>query len=150
MDVIIRPMTIDDFNGVHDLWMHIHGFGIRSVDDSLEGIDRFLKRNPGTSVVAELNGEIVGTILCGHDGRTASFYHVCVREDLRKHGIGKRMVSQAMDALYREKVNKISLIAFKDNAIGNQFWNGEGWTKREDINSYDFILNKENITKFNQ
>ena len=150
MDITIRPMTLEDYDRVHDLWMQIHGFGIRSVDDSREGVERFLNRNPGTSIVAELGDEIVGSILCGHDGRTASFYHVCVREDLRRHGIGKQMVSAAMEALHEQKVNKISLIAFRDNVVGNQFWNGEGWTKREDINSYDFILNTENITKFNQ
>ena len=49
----IRVMIIEDFDQVHALWMSIKGFGIRSVDDSKEGIERFLKRNPTTSVVAE-------------------------------------------------------------------------------------------------
>ena len=49
---MIRVMTIDDYDEVKALWMTIHGFGIRSVDDSREGIERFLKRNPTTSVVA--------------------------------------------------------------------------------------------------
>lgn len=52
----IRVMTIEDFDQVHALWMSIKGFGIRSVDDSKEGIERFLKRNPTTSVVAEEDG----------------------------------------------------------------------------------------------
>ena len=74
----IRVMTIEDFDQVHALWMSIKGFGIRSVDDSKEGIERFLKRNPTTSVVAEEDGKIVGAILCGHDGRRGCLYHVCV------------------------------------------------------------------------
>ena len=61
----IRVMTIEDFDQVHALWMSIKGFGIRSVDDSKEGVERFLKRNPTTSVVAEEDGKIVGAILCG-------------------------------------------------------------------------------------
>ena len=65
----IRVMKIEDFDRVHALWMSIKGFGIRSVDDSREGVERFLKRNPTTSVVAEEDGKIVGAILCGHDGR---------------------------------------------------------------------------------
>ena len=36
-------MTIEDYEQVHDLWMKIHGFGIRSVDDSKEGVERFLR-----------------------------------------------------------------------------------------------------------
>lgn len=53
----IRVMTIEDFDQVHALWMSIKGFGIRSVDDSKEGVERFLKRNPTTSVVAEEDGK---------------------------------------------------------------------------------------------
>ena len=46
-------MTIDDFEQVHSLWMEIHGFGIRSIDDSKEGVERFIRRNPATSMMAE-------------------------------------------------------------------------------------------------
>ena len=66
--------------------------GIRSIDDSREGVLRFLKRNPTTSVVAVEDGKIVGAILCGHDGRRGCLYHVCVDEHYRKCGIGKSMV----------------------------------------------------------
>ena len=147
----IRAMTIEDYQGLRDLWMTIHGFGIRSIDDSREGVARFLKRNPTTSVVAvSEQGEVVGGILCGHDGRRGCLYHVCVREDFRRQGIGKEMVVFCMNALKAEQINKVSLIAFTKNDIGNAFWNCIGWTKREDLNYYDFILNEENITAFNK
>ena len=147
----IRAMTIEDYRGLHDLWMTIHGFGIRSIDDSKEGVERFLKRNPTTSVVAiSEQGEVVGGILCGHDGRRGCLYHVCVREDYRRHGIGKEMVVFCMNALKAEQINKVSLIAFTQNDIGNAFWNCIWWTKREDLNYYDFTLNEENITAFNK
>ena len=112
---MVRIMTIEDYEGVYALWKKIKGFGIRSIDDSKEGVARFLKRNPTTSVVAEKDGRIVGSILCGHDGRRGCLYHVCVDEDYRRHGIGKRMVVFAMKALKEEKINKVSLIAFTEN-----------------------------------
>lgn len=146
---MVRIMTIEDYEGVYALWKKIKGFGIRSIDDSKEGVARFLKRNPTTSVVAEKDGRIVGSILCGHDGRRGCLYHVCVDEDYRRHGIGKRMVVFAMKALKDEKINKVSLIAFTENDIGNAFWNTIGWTERLDLNYYDFTLNEENITAFN-
>ena len=146
---MVRIMTIEDYEGVYALWKKIKGFGIRSIDDSKEGVARFLKRNPTTSVVAEKDGRIVGSILCGHDGRRGCLYHVCVDEDYRRHGIGKRMVVFAMKALKEEKINKVSLIAFTENDIGNAFWNTFGWTERLDLNYYDFTLNEENITAFN-
>ena len=145
---MVRIMTIEDYEGVYALWKKIKGFGIRSIDDSKEGVARFLKRNPTTSVVAEKDGRIVGSILCGHDGRRGCLYHVCVDEDYRRHGIGKRMVVFAMKALKEEKINKVSLIAFTENDIGNAFWNTIGWTERLDLNYYDFTLNEENITAF--
>ena len=148
--MIVRTMTIEDYQGVHDLWMTIKGFAIRSIDDSREGVERFLKRNPATSVVAEENGEIVGSILCGHDGRRGCLYHVCVREDCRMRGIGKSMVVRCMEELEKEKISKISLIAFTENDIGNAFWKEIGWTKREDLNYYDFVLNRENIINYNK
>ena len=147
---MIRVMTIDDYDGVYALWKKIRGFGIRSIDDSREGVERFLERNPTTSVVAVKDGKIVGSILCGHDGRRGCLYHVCVDESYRRHGLGREMVVFAMRALKEEKINKVSLIAFTENDIGNAFWNTIGWTERLDLNYYDFTLNEENITAFNE
>ena len=148
--MLIRVRTLEDYEQVRTLWMKIKGFGIRSVDDSREGIERFLKRNPATSVVAEVDGKIVGAILCGHDGRRGCLYHVCVDEQYRMRGIGKAMVVFAMEALKKEQINKVSLIAFTKNDIGNAFWKEIGWTRREDLNYYDFTLNEKNITAFIQ
>ena len=104
--VTVRSMQIEDYDQVYALWMTIHGFSIRTIDDSREGVERFLKRNPGISVVAEMDGRVVGAIL-------------------------------------------VSLIAFTKNDIGNAFWKQIGWTKREDLNYYDFVLNQKNIENFN-
>ena len=147
---MVRAMTIEDYDEVYALWRKIRGFGLRSVDDSREGVARFLSRNPETSVVAREDGRIVGAILCGHDGRRGCLYHVCVDPGYRMRGIGKSMVVFAMEALKKEKINKVSLIAFTKNDIGNAFWKEIGWTKREDLNYYDFTLNEENITAFIQ
>ena len=145
----IRSMTIDDYSKVKELWMTIRGFAIRSIDDSYEGVERFLDRNPDTSVVAEEDGRIVGAILCGHDGRRGCLYHVCVHEDYRLRGIGKSMVVHCMESLKKENINKVSLIAFTRNDVGNAFWKEIGWVRREDLNYYDFTLNEDNITAFN-
>ena len=143
-------MKIEDYDNVFALWKTIKGFGIRSVDDSREGIERFLKWNPGLSVVAEEDGKVVGAILCGSDGRRGCLYHVCVHRDFRRQGIGKSMVVWCMEKLKELQINKVSLIAFTQNDVGNAFWKEIGWTKREDLNYYDFTLNEKNITAFIQ
>ena len=147
----IKPMTIEDYDGLHALWMTIHGFGIRSIDDSREGVERFINRNPGTSVVAiGEDGAVVGGILCGHDGRRCCRNRGRACGHYGRLGIGKAMVVHCMNALKAEHINKVSLIAFTQNDIGNAFWKCIGWTKREDLNYYDFTLNEENITAFNK
>ena len=147
--LFIRKMTIEDFEEVHTLWMEIQGFGIRSIDDSKEGVERFVRRNPTTSMVAVADGKIIGAILCGHDGRRGCLYHVCVQETYRKHGIGQRLVKACLAALEQEQINKVNLIAFCKNEVGNRFWQELGWDFREDVNYYEYILNKENVTQFN-
>ena len=104
---MIRTMKAGDYEGVYSLWMSIKGFAMRSIDDSREGVERFLARNPKTSVVALEEGKIVGAILCGHDGRRGCMYHVCVHEDYRMRGIGKAMVVFAMEALKKEEISKV-------------------------------------------
>ena len=149
-NITIREMRLDDYEGVYGLWLGIKGLGIRSIDDSKDGVARFIRRNPTTSRVAESKGRVVGAILCGHDGRRGCLYHVCVNPAYRRRGIGKAMVVFCMDALKKENINKVSLIAFTQNDIGNAFWHSVGWKQREDLNYYDFVLNDENIEAFNQ
>ncbi len=144
----IRAMTMYDYDEVFKLWNSIHGFGIRSMDDSRAGVERFIKRNPNTSVVAIADGKIVGNILCGHDGRRGCFYHVCVAKSYRMKGIGKTMAIHAIKALGDEEINKVNLFAFTQNEGGNAFWNEIGWNNREDLNCYEFVINEKNITAF--
>ena len=144
----IMPMTEDDYDDVRALWMTIRGFGIRALDDSREDVQRFIRRNPTTSVVARMDGRIVGSILCGSDGRQGALYHVCVAREYRRRGIGTHMVGYCMHQLRLMGINKVSLIAFASNDAGNAFWKQIGWTRKSDVNYYEFTLNEKNITRF--
>ncbi|MFV0465161.1 MAG: GNAT family N-acetyltransferase [Lachnospiraceae bacterium] len=146
----IRVMKEEDFTQVSSLWSRIQGLSIRSMDDSMEGILRFIRRNPNTSIVAEIEGTIVGTILCGHDGREATLYHVCVQKEFRELGIGHQMVEASLTELRKEKVSKVKLVAFDHNEIGNQFWQHSGWSVRKDLNLFEYSLNEDNIVKVNE
>ena len=147
-DVRIQPMTVADYDDVRALWLTIRGFGIRSLDDSPADIRRFILRNPTTSVVARVGDRIVGSILCGSDGRQGALYHVCVAQEFRRRGIGTKMVGYCMQQLKLMGINKVSLIAFTANDAGNAFWKQIGWIRKTDVNYYEFILNQENITEF--
>lgn len=144
---MIRCMRPEDYTGVYDLWTRIKGFAIRSIDDSKENILRFLVRNPDMSYVAEEDGRIVGAVLCGHDGRRGCLYHVCVDESYRKRGIGTALAKATTEALRKEGINTVSLVAFSNNEAGNHFWQKLGWEMRKDLISYDMSLNDNNVIR---
>lgn len=145
----IRVMVIEDYDSVYDLWINTPGMGLNTTDDSREGIEKYLKRNPTTSFVADDGGKVVGVILSGHDGRRGYIYHTAVLPDYRNHGIAGRLVDSAMCALEKEGINKVALVAFANNQIGNGFWEKMGFTIRNDLvyrnkNIYELELTREN------
>ena len=133
MTAIIRTMTLSDYDSVYQLWHSTPGMGLNTIDDSREGIEKYLKRNPTTSFVAEQDGRIVGVIMAGHDGRRGYIYHTAVLPEYRGHGIAGQLVNHAMAALEKEGISKAALVAFKSNDIGNGFWKHIGFTEREDL-----------------
>ena len=133
MNIEYRLMTIEDYEQAYDLWI-LCGNGLNNKDDSREGIDKYLKRNPSTSFVAVREEKVVGVILCGHDGRRGIIQHACVSPDHRRFGIGSKLVDLALEALKAEGINKVLLVAFKKNEGGNKFWESQGFTLRDDLN----------------
>ncbi len=141
----IRVMSITDYDGVYNLWINTPGMGLNSTDDSREGIDKYLKRNPTSSFVAECDGTIIGVIMAGHDGRRGYIHHTAVLPAYRNQGIAKRLVDCAMSALDKEGINKVALVAFKKNDIGNGFWENIGFVDRDDLvyrNKNIHVLNR--------
>ena len=129
----IRLMSIDDYEKVYELWMSCVGMGLNNLDDSKEGIDKFLQRNPDTCLVAEADSRIVGVIIVGNDGRRGYIYHTAVNPQYRKQGIAKSLVETAMAALQNNGINKVALVVFDRNEIGNDFWEKMGFTVRDDL-----------------
>lgn len=126
-------MTIEDYDEVRDLWMNTPGMGLNTLDDSREGIAKYLRRNPTTCFVARNGSELLGAILSGHDGRRGFIYHTAVRVSERNKGIGRRLVDTAIEALRNEGVNKVAFVVFKGNETGNAFWEALGFDERTDL-----------------
>ena len=130
----IRPMTIDDYDQVYALWMSCRNMGFNDKDDSREGIERYLKRNPTTCFLAEDGGALMGVILSGQDGRRGFIHHMAVAEAFRGRGVGRALVERALEALKAEGIHKVALLVFKRNEAGNAFWEKLGFTVRDDLN----------------
>ncbi len=133
-------MTADDYDSVAKLWTSSNGVGVNP-DDSKENISKYLQRNPNTSFVAVENGEVVGAILAGHDGYRGFIHHTAVSTSHRGLGIGTKLVNVVVDAIRNEGINKVVLVAFKTNILGNNFWEKQGFAVREDLYYRDLRIN---------
>ena len=150
MNISIRLVTIDDYDGIFALWNSTEQSkrALNPVDDSREGIARYLKRNPNTCFLAlskDGSGdapEVVGVILTGHDGRRAIIHHMCVHPSFRRQGIAGMLVKKAEEALKAEGINKIFGLVFKDNDPANAFWESQGYTLRTNLNYRNKSLNE--------
>ena len=136
----IRCMIPSDYDQVYELWLRTPGVGLNSVDDSREGITRYLLRNPETCFVALRGHTVIGVILSGHDGRRGYVYHMAVDVEERRQGIGDRLLASALNALRAQGIAKIALLAFRKNGIGNSFWDKKGFSIRDDVLYRDFVL----------
>ncbi|MGX8852940.1 GNAT family N-acetyltransferase [Amedibacillus sp. YH-ame10] len=129
----IQVMKLEDYEEVYELWRNTPGMGLNDKDDSKEGINKYLIRNPSTCFVAREEGCLLGVILSGHDGRRGFIHHTAVDVKRRKQGIGRALVDAAMIALKQEGIHKVAMLVFSKNEEGNQFWEGLGFEARGDI-----------------
>lgn len=131
--MLIRKMTLCDYENVYKLWLSCQGMGLNHIDDSKDGIDRFLQRNPDTCFVAEEDGKLAGVIIAGNDGRRGYIYHTAIDPAQRRKGIASKLVDTALRALRELGIIKVALVVFDRNAAGNAFWENIGFTDRKDL-----------------
>lgn len=136
----IKLMEISDYSQVYDMWLTCKGMGLNNVDDSKEGIEKFLNRNPNTCFVALKNNMVVGAVIAGHDGRRGYIYHLAVNPKYQNQGIGTALANNALKSLENEGITKVGLLVFKKNKVANEFWEKLGFTSREDINYRNKVI----------
>ena len=144
MEYQLRPVTIDDYGAVFELWNSTEQSrrALNPVDDSREGIERYLKRNPDTCFAAVSDDRIIGVILAGHDGRRGIIHHLCVHPEFRRKGIAGSLVAAAEEALHKEGIQKVFGLVFKDNDAANAFWESRGYSLRTNLNYRNKSMNE--------
>ena len=145
MEYRIMPLTIDDYDEIFNLWNCTEQSrrALNPIDDSREGIGRYLKRNPNTCFAAETGEKSVGVILSGHDGRRGIIHHLCVHPDFRRMEIASQLVASAEAALRKEGIQKVFGLVFKDNDMANRFWESQGYMLRTNLNYRNKSMNSE-------
>jgi ribosomal protein S18 acetylase RimI-like enzyme len=116
-----RAFTADDYETVLRLWENAEGVEVAEGDDRASVVG-YLSRNPNLSRVAVSGRELVGAVLCGHDGRRGLLYHLAVRTDFRGQGIGKQLVNECTAGLKACGIQRALILVDQDNEPGRQFW----------------------------
>ena len=128
----------DDYPAVYTLWKNA-GSGIQlSRSDEPEEIKKKLERDPDLFLVAEVNQQIVGTVLGGYDGRRGLMYHLAVAKNWRRQGIGGKLVQKLEENLRKKGCIRYYLMVTKDNHTAIEFYRKRGW---EPLELYIFAKN---------
>lgn len=132
MSTLLRPFHLSDHPAAIALWRSTPGVGLSDADER-EPMERFLARNPGLSVVAVDGPHLLGTLLCGHDGRRGLIHHLVVSPAARRQGLGRRMLAAGLQALRAQGIAKCHLLVFRDNREGLAFWRAVSAVQRVEL-----------------
>jgi ribosomal protein S18 acetylase RimI-like enzyme len=141
-DFSMREFRITDYADAFSLWKTSEGVGLDE-SDTEDAISSFLKRNPGLSFVAIADNEIVGAVLCGHDGRRGYLHHLAVAERWRHKGLGRALTEACLSALGRKGIPKCNIFLFSGNREGKAFWIQNQWRQRNDLKVLQRVTSRD-------
>ena len=112
--MIIREMTIDDYDEVYEMWQITTKRALSKADEK-DQMERYLKHNAGMSQVAVVDGKIVGTVLAGHDGRRGFIHHMAVLPEFRRKKIGHALAQTAIQKIREQGIDKTHIFCYQNN-----------------------------------
>ena len=119
----------DDYPAVIELWQNAGpGIHVRRSDQP-EGIELKLQRDPDLFLIAEADGQMIGAVLGGFDGRRGMMYHLAVAESRRRKGIGLALMEELERRLRAKGCIRYYLLVTKDNESAVKFYEDYGWQR---------------------
>jgi ribosomal protein S18 acetylase RimI-like enzyme len=128
----VRPMGEFDVDATIRLWAACEGLGSGPGDDPAS-LSRFLRRNPDLSCVAVDDSELVGALLCGHDGRRGFMYRLAVHPDHRRRGLARMLVEAGLRLLAQADIPRAMVFVLADNTEALTFWEAVGAEARPEL-----------------
>ncbi|MBI2333160.1 MAG: GNAT family acetyltransferase [Chloroflexi bacterium] len=129
----------DDYKRVLSLWQGIEAGMQVGRSDTPEEIQKKIQRDPDLFLISETGGEIVGAIIGGFDGRRGMVYHLAVRKDARRQGVGAKLLAEVEKRLQAKGCVKVYLLILDDNTSAMRFYEECGWKHSK----HDLIFSKE-------
>lgn len=118
--LVIRPAESDEAGALLDLWRAAGAHP--TVTDTLAAVRRLIDEHPGVLLVAELEGRLAGTIIAGSDGWRGSLYRLAVIPEMRRRGIGRALVAEAVRGLNARGIERVSAVVVEADRDAIAFW----------------------------
>ena len=128
-----------DYEAVYRLWQSIERGVHTGRSDTPAEIEKKLMRDPDLFLVAESDGDIVGSVIGGFDGRRGLVYHLAVAAPCRGMGIGSRLMNEVESRLRAKGCLKCYLLVTTDNSEAEGFYRQQGWQLMDTVH----LLGKE-------
>lgn len=125
--IAIREYRPGDGPSLRALWREA---GFRLIGDDDEGLATFATRNPGSFLVADHDGRVVGSAMGGWDGRRGWIYHVTTAGDHRRLGLGSALAGRVESVLRSLGCRRCLVIVENDNHEAFAFWHAQGYRMR--------------------
>lgn len=103
------------------LWQATPGVGLSAADERAPVL-AFLARNPGLSLVVEVDGTLAATVLVGHDSRRGYTHHLTIAASYQRRSFTRQLIDRARSAFALDGIVQCDFHAFADNAPARAFW----------------------------
>lgn len=133
----ISPMKLSrlassDYENALTFWRRARGMGTTGIETT-ERLASFLKRNPGLSFKITDRDEIIGTILCGHDGRRGYLHHLAIAPAYTDQNVARTLIDRSLRSLERHGIRRCHIFISAQNKGGQEFWKSVDWDEQGDL-----------------
>ena len=132
--VYIRQFDFSgDYRRIIRLWEAIEKGVHVGPSDAPDEIVKKLQRDPDLFLVAEIEGQLIGSVIGGYDGRRGLIYHLAVASQFRQQGVGGRLMNEVENRLRAHGCIRCYLFVTPDNPVAMQYYQKHGWTLTDNL-----------------